>query len=604
MAVFNFKNRWLKFLLITLGAITILVLVAVFFLNSFLTANLSGKLKDAVTKGTDSLYKLDFSKAELHIFKGAAVLYDISFTPDTNVYQQLKKQVDAPGSLYEFRVKRLEVSGAHLINVWLHKKLEVGLISVKDPEIYVAKYGPNAEKPKHAHQTLYQKISKTFEFVQVNNINLSGITLTYRDKSKPKQAVSVLKHMEVQASDFLLDATSQNDTSRTLYCKDIDAILKQYSGVSADKLYQYKIGSIKLSTQTSKVDISDLNVSPIDAKNFFKKSKSDRFTLHLDAVSLSHFDYLMYRENAGITINRVQLNKGAFQVFANPDGKLPTTDRLVTFPNWAIRQLKINLRIDTLDIHSLDVNYSEFKTSSGKTGTVRFEKTSGRFLNLTNDKKLLLKNPIARIGLSTLFMGKGKLDLNFTFNLADKDYSYGYKGHLAPMEMSVANPAVMPLGLVKIVSGNIQSLDFNINGTQRVSKGKVTFLYRDLKVDVLKKDDDKGYAKRGLISLLANTVVLKKNNPDDGKSLPRVADVVFIRPKSFPFFKTIWLTLLNGLKGGAGVGKADEKNPKQPLTEKEKKEQAKALKKAKKNKEKEDKEYKKKLKDKKSGKAD
>jgi hypothetical protein len=605
MAGMRFKSPWLKVLFIILGIITFLILAVVFFLNSFLTTNLSGKLKDAVTKGTDSLYRLDFSKAELHIFTGSAILYDLSFLPDTAVYQQLKRQGGAPGSIYEFRVKRLEVSGAHLLDLWLHKKLDIGLILVKDPEIYVARYGmAKPEKPGKNHTTLYQKISKNFELIHVNKIDLTGITFTYRDKSKSGQAVAVLKQMDVQASDFLLDATTQTDTSRTLYCRNIVTELKHYSGISADKLYRYRIGSVKLSTQTAKIEVHQVDIQPTDAQGFFTKSKSDRFTLHLEEVGLSGFNYRMFRDNAGISITRMHLSKGFFQIFTNPNGKLKTTDRLVTFPNWAIRQLKINLRIDTLDIRSLDVNYSEFKKSSGKTGTVRFEHTSGRFSNLTNDKQLLLKDPFAKIKLSTMFMGKGKLDLHFTFNLLDKDYSYGYKGHLDPMDMRLANAAVMPLGLVKIVSGSVHSLDFAITGTQKGSRGKVTFLYRDLKVDVLKKDNEKGYARRGLISLLANAVILKKDNPDDGNSLPRVAEVVFIRPKNFPFFKTIWLTLLNGLKGGAGVGKADEKNPVQPLTAKEKKERAEAFKKAKKNKEKADEAYREKLKKKKPGRTD
>jgi hypothetical protein len=48
-----------------------------------------------------------------------------------------------------------------------------------------------------------------------------------------------------------------------------------------------------------------------------------------------------------------------------------------------------------------------------------------------------------------------------------------------------------------------------------------------------------------------------------------IADHIAVRNyfnKTFPFFKTLWLTLLNGLKGDAGVGKADEKNPTHPLT--------------------------------------
>lgn len=603
MAVSFFKHTWQKIVLGCIAALAIILLIVILFLDSFLTGKLTVKLKEAVLKGTDRLYHIDFAEADLHVFTGTVVLHDISFMPDTAVYHQLQKDGKGPNNLYELRVKRLEVSGVHALNIWLKKEMEVDLVSLKDPEIYISKYADKPHKPAPKDKrTLYQKISKNFKFIHVKAINLNGITLTYRNKSGAKPSVSVLKQMDVQANDLLIDSATQADTSRTLYCRDIVTGLTDYTGKSAGGLYTYKIKSIKLSTKTDRLSVAGIDVMPLDANTYFKKSQDDRFALHLDEVTADHFDYRTFRRQQGLNAAKVTLGKGFFNVFTNPHGKLKTGDRLVTFPNWAIRQLKTSLEIDTLLIKNLDVNYSEHKQESGKTGTVKFMHTICSFYNISNKKELLAKNPLCRVNLTSHFMGKTKLELGFVFNLADKAYSYSYKGHLGPMDLVDVNSAVMPLGLVKIVSGQLKSLDFNISSTQKVSKGRVTFLYNDLKVDVLKPDDEKGYAKKGIISLLANTFILKKDNPDDGKAIPRIADVAFIRPANFPFFKTVWFTLLSGLKAGAGVGKADEKQPGQPVTAREQKEQEKALKKAKKNKDKEDKKFREKVQDKAAGK--
>ncbi|WP_184549472.1 hypothetical protein [Mucilaginibacter sp. FT3.2] len=598
MAGSVFKQRWQKVVAICLAALAVVILAVVLFLNSFLAGRLSGKLKEAVLKGTDSLYHINFGKANLNIFSGSAVLYDISFTPDTAVYHRMRQSSHDPHSLVELKVKRLEVSGVHPLAIWLHKRVEVGLIQLNNPEVYLSKYDdtPHAKKTQ-GNRTLYQKLSKSFKLIHVDNIRLSDITFTYRDKSGSKPSVSVLKEMDVRATDLRIDSASQTDTSRTLYCRNIVTQLKHYTGKAANGLYTYKVAAVKLSTQTSRLDIMGLDVQPLAVKEYLAKSRTDRFALHLEAVTFHHFDYRSYRRRQSINVRRISLNNGAFNIFSNPNGPLQTTDRLVTFPNWAIRQLKMGLQVDTLDIKKLDVNYSEFKTEgSRKTGTVRFNAITGRFLNLTNNKMLLQKKPLCTVNLSTLFMGKDRLNLIFGFNLADAAYSYMYKGHLGAMDMQDANPAVMPLGLVKVTSGTVNSLDFDIRGNQHISTGKVTFLYHNLKVEVLKRDDEKGYAKKGLISLLANAIILKSDNPDNGKTIARVADVAFIRPKNYPFFQTIWSALLNGLKACAGVGKADEKTKDQPLTQKEQKEKHKAMKKAEKKKEKEDKKFKEKLK--------
>lgn len=601
MAVSFLKHRWQKIVLISLAAVGLLVLVVALFLNSFLTSKLTAKLKDAVLKGSDSLYHVDFSKAELHVFAGKATLYDITFGPDTAVYRKMQESGDAPNHLYELHVKRLEISGAHPLQTWFKKKMDIGRITLNSPEIYISK---NTDKPHKKEQkdkrTLYQKISNSFKMIHVGQINLDAITFTYRDKSVPKPSVSVLKEMNLQATDLLIDSTTQTDTSRTLYCRDIVTELKHYTQTSAGGLYKYKVGSIKLSTREARLDIAGIDIQPLSVKAFFAKSKSDRFTLHLDKVTFHHFDYRSYRRAQDLLVSKITVDKGNFEVFANPNGRLQTTDRLVTFPNWAIRQVKAGLNVDTLDIKKIDVTYSEYNKSSGKAGAVKFDNTTGRFLNLTNKKAILSQHPVCTVNLSTYFMGKGKLDLAFGFNLSDALYSYSYKGHLGSMDMLAANPAVMPLGLVKITSGRVNSLNFNIHGNKKNAAGKVTFLYNNLKVDLLKRDEEKGYAKKSLMSLLANAVILKQDNPEEGKPIPRSANVVFIRPANFPFFKTIWLTLLDGLKSCVGVGKSQEKEAGKPVTEKDKKEREKALKKAREKKEKEEKKFREQLEKKKN----
>lgn len=598
MAVSILKHRWQKITLISLAILAFIVLLVVLFLNSFLTARLSAKLKEVVLKGTDSLYHINFSKAELHLVSGSAVLYDITFSPDTAVYHRLQQSGHAPNNLLELKVKRLEVSNAHPLSVWLRKKAEIGLIRFSNPEVYISRYADKPhEKGREDKRTLYQKISKSFRFIHVGKIQLDNVNFTYRDKSGPKPSVSVFKEIDLQATDLLIDSASQTDTSRTLYCRDIVTELKHYTGKAAGGLYTYKIRSVKLSTRSARLDIAGVDMQPLDAKTFFAKSKGDRFSLHLDTITFHHFDYRSYRRQQNLYVSRISIYKGAFGVFGNPDGPLKTTDRLVTFPNWAIRQLKTGLQVDTLDIKNIDMSSTEFKKNkSGKIGTVRFENVTGRFLNITNSKAILQKHPLCTVNLSTMFMGKGKLNLTFNFNLADEAYSYSYKGHLGAMDMQTANPAVMPLGMVRFKSGTVKSLDFDIRGNQKISTGKVTFLYHNLGVEVLKRDEEKGYAKRSLISLFANAVVLKNDNPEEGKLIPRVAEVAFIRPKNFPFFKTIWLALLSGIKGCAGIGRADEKTKNQPITQKEREERADALKKARENKEKEDKKFREKVK--------
>jgi hypothetical protein len=180
-----------------------------------------------------------------------------------------------------------------------------------------------------------------------------------------------------------------------------------------------------------------------------------------------------------------------------------------------------------------------------------------------------------------------------TFNLADKNYAYNYQGRLGGMPIAVINPVLMPLALGKIKTGQLKSMEFTIRGDQQKSSGTLHLLYNQLSFELLNND----YSVKVIKTVLAKTLVVKPDNPDQSSSQPRFAKIVFLRPKNYPFFKTLWETILSGLKPCAGMGYAVKPAAAEPLTKQQEKANKKALKATIKAKKKADKAYRKKLKD-------
>ena len=599
MALKFLKRRWQKILFTTILASIAVIIIGSILINILAPSILSKRLKAALSKGTDSLYRADF-KLKLNILKGKAVLYDLNLIPDTIVFKSLKQKGKAPNNLYNLQVSRFEVSGMHFIKMFLNKKLDIGLIKIDSPRLQARQYINEDKKLAKDNTTLYQKIQESLKMIHVGEIEISGANYKMANYTQAKPTHSELRKLDLKATELLIDSTTQSDTSRTFFCKDIITEVHNYYGKSANSLYTYKAKSLKFSTQRARLDITGINLLPAATGQFFTKNNGDRFTLHLDSVQLHNFDYSTYHKTQAIKSAKIAIIKGYFEVFSNYNSPPAKTDRVVTFPNWAIRNaIKADVMVDTLDIKKLNIVYKEYNKLSKKTGAIQFDNTSARFLNITNKKESLKKNNIATAALTTYFMGKGKLDLNFRFNLTDPAFGYSYKGHLGPLDMTVANPAVMPLSLVKVASGNIKTLDFNIRANRNTSTGTVNFLYNDLKVEVLRQDDEKGYSKKTLLTLFANGFVVSSNNPDKPGEKPRTATVIFKRPANFPFFKTVWLALLSGIKSCAGVGDAKEDvKLKKNLTEKELKAKQKELKKAQEKKEDEEKAHQKRLKEK------
>jgi len=558
MAINLFKNKKQKIGLTVLLVFIGLVLILAFFVNQYWSPILAKKVKSVVYTSSEGLYTIDFSDAKLHILRGELDIYNITLKPDTAVYNQRLKAGLAPNNLVELHVKRLIISHMHPFMLYFQHRLEIGRIVLSQPELNVS-YQQNHLKDTVVkdHRTLYQKISGSLKSIHIGDIILGDVKLKYQDYSGAKLAISELKEMNLSATDLLIDSASQTDKSRMLYCRDIVAELNNYTGQSKNGLYKYKIKSLRLSTKTSRLDIQGLDLKPVRPDVFFKNSEKDRFDVHLDTLRIDHFDYLSYHKYRLINASHMSLYSGSLNLFSNPKFILQKTDRERTYPNFGLKEIRADLNIDTIDVKHINVSYTEYNHKSDQTGTIIFNNTSGRVLNVTTNKEALARNNICTINLTSYFMNRGKLDAQFTFNLTDESLPFTYKGSIGPMDLTVLNPAVMTLGLIKVNSGKLTRFDFDIQADNSVSKGKVALLYNDLKVTVLKADTINDKLKHMTIaSLFANVMVLKHNNPDNPGDVPRSFYVNYERPKDYPFFKNIWHTLLTGIKPCIGL---DEK---------------------------------------------
>lgn len=561
---FNFlKLKRNKLGLEILVAFVTISLVLAFLINAYWAPVLAQKIRDAVLKGSDSLYKADFSNAELNILRGNITFYNITIKPDTAIYNRMCREHRAPNNLIELKVRRLILTDIHPFKLYFKHQLNIGELVLNDPDLHVTyKLNQTKDTVIADNRTAWQQISKNLNSIHIANIFLNNIKLKYDDYSGHKLEISEFKEMSFSASDLLIDSATQKDKSRLLYCREIIAELNNYKGKSADGLYAYKISHIKLSTLTSQVNITGLSLTPIDGKTFFTRTKKDKYFFQLDSLQLNHFDYLGYHRFRTFSVSSIVAANGAFSLFNNPNGAPgnPAVDKITSFPAYALNEITTDIRIDTTYMHNVSVTYSEYNDKSYETGSVIFTSIKGKILNITNNKAALAKNNICSVNLISNFMGNGRFKVSFNFNLTDPDVPYSYKGELGSMDMGSINAATMPLAMVKITDGNIKSFKFDINANAKVSRGKVELLYNDLKVKLLSPDTNVISFKGKIIeSLYANIFIIKHNNPDNPDEAPRTFNVNYVRPKDSPFFRTVWQTLLAGIKPAAGLDEKTEK---------------------------------------------
>jgi hypothetical protein len=539
--------------------IVIAIAVLSALINHYWSPILAKKVHSVVLTSSDSLYHADFSDAELHVFRGQLVIYNLTIRPDTAVFRRRKLNHTAPNNLFELHVKRLMLNHIHPFKLYFGHKLDIGSIMVNDPEIKIA-YELNHKKDTviKDHRTMWQKMHKSLHSIHIGGIYLNDVKLEYKDYSGNRLKVSELKQMNLSASDLLIDSTTQFDKSRLLYCKEIVAELNNYSGKTSDNLYAYKIDHLKLSTLTSQLNVEGFSLKPVSSA-FFEKTSSDRYSVNVDSIELKHFDYLSYHKYRTIHGAVLKVHGGTFSLFSNPKGKPSTVYRkLHSFPQVALSSLSTEVQLDTFLIKRVTVTYSEFNNQSQQTGTVSFNNTSGHIYNITNNKDALAKNSKSTIDLDSYFMNRGKLHVDFTLDLVDHDAAFSYKGFLGPMDLQSLNPATMPLAMVKITDGTLKQFSFDIKSNSHTAGGQLELLYNNLKIKVLKPDSTYGFKNKLFASLYANIFIIKHDNPDKPGDAPRTFHITYVRPDSVTFFGSIWKTLLSGIKPSAGVDKKTE----------------------------------------------
>jgi hypothetical protein len=514
---------------------------------------LTTKIKEGVYEGSHHLYKIDFQDIHLNLLSGNIVLDSIKLTPDTNIYNQLKAIKKAPTHLFRIKMAHLKLSRAGILGAYFRQKIKMNAIILDHPSIDMIYHKVPKQKDTTEEKTLYQQISKSIRSIRVNSIRVIDADFDYYSGLKKLNAV---KHLTVDVKDVLIDSLSQYDTTRVFHAKNIGFELIGYKSATADKMYGIKIDTVRGSVSRKTVLIKGLQLTPLYSDLTFSRKyavQKDRYDLVFNEIKVNGVDFLSLNADGEFHAKSLTIGPSKVAIFMNRELPPPSFDKGRNFPHTALKRLPIPTIIDSLILNNIDIAYTEFNPKTHERGTLKLDNLTGNILNLTNDSARLTKHNHAYADLHTSIMGTGRMNVKIDFNLIDKAASFSYVGHMGAMNMQVLNPLSKSLGLIAIEKGNVQSIDFNISANERGSNGTVKFIYTDLKVNLLEENEEGKKEKKGFLSFLANTILIKNDNPSKGDPV-RVSKVTFTRVPQASFFNLMWKSIFIGIRETVGIG--------------------------------------------------
>ncbi|MFW0714613.1 hypothetical protein [Pedobacter sp. N23S346] len=565
MTAHNRTKLW-----VWIGSIFGLLILTLAFGAMFLSARwkpmLTEKIKESIYNGSNHLYTIDFKSINLNVVTGSLALRDVTLKADPSVFDSLKKQRLAPAHVFEIKLKKLQITRASILTAYFKKRLDINAIILDRPSINVTfNKVPKAVDTNKVEKSLYEQISKTFKSARVHAVKVIDADFSYINSGAPKKTRNVIKHLDINVKDFLLDSLSDKDTSRFYYTKDISFEIAGYKSNTKDKMYSMKIDTISGSTSAKRISIKGFKLTPLYPELAFTrkyKVQKDRYDLTFNDIEFDGMDFTSLNTDEKIHSRLVTVGPARVAVFMSRESPpAANLDKGRNYPHMALKRLNIPIAIDTIRLKNIDINYSEYSPASKKTGSIVFNALKGTILNVTNDSLKLTKNNHAKANLNTLLMGAGKMNVKIDFNLTDPNGAFSYSGSLGAFNFTKINPLATALGLVEIESGNIQHLDFKANGNTTTASGSINMLYINLKVKLLSDNiDGEGTKEKGFFSFLANSILIKDSNPTKGDP-PRTATMTNTRIKSASFFNLMWKTVFVGIKDIVGVSIVPEKNP-------------------------------------------
>lgn len=546
-----------RLILIGAGSLILLIGCAGLYLNQHWNKRMQRELPGYVSAFSDSLYILTFEDARLDVLSGSITIQKASMTIDSVIYQRLKAQQKAPSILYTFTVDELQLRHFRPWRYFMGKELYAGSLVLKAPFILMQENARNRDTSRP--RTAYENISTKMKSIYIGRLQLDSTHFKYEFTRKDgSRSISQLHRLQITVNDFLIDARALEDPSRFLYARNYEIGLRDYMYRTKDSLYLMRFKDIRYNAGRRSLQVGQFAVEPLDDPHTFDKKtgvQQDRYDVAFNNITVDRLNPRLLLQDQQIWASKLSMNGGKVHIYRNRSLPMPPGNKLGKYPSQLLQRLSIPLYLDTLEGSRIDVRYTELSPLTGQTGTIYFRHAHGLFRNITNMDSMVKRNRHCTADVDAIFMESGKLAARFDFTLQDKAGSFAVTGQLKDLDGRQLNGITRPLGMVEIRSCKIQDLDFNIKGNEQRASGKVKLLYKDLRIALLKKDADDGkFVRKGLISFVANLMVIHDSNPLPGENV-RLAQPVYTRDITRSFFNLVWKTIFTGVKETAGAGK-------------------------------------------------
>lgn len=531
--------------------IIISILLAIFIINSLVSNIIHNKISETLLKNESKYYTIQVESSNFSLLRRSLVLNNVSLIPKQAAIDSLIKNQSKKQALETITLSSIKFKGIGLINVLFNHKINLKTLEVNDLYVINLK-NKEIEGPKNKAKginldSIYIKKLNGFRIdkIDVNNFVYEVVDAKTNEisfKNAPLSFVSSgFKLVEVEENVFkLLPVNESFDIS------NIDLHMNTIK-------YDFSIDNLAFNFRKDLVSIKNLKFKPQISRQELSKTyrySKDVFDVEIEELKAHNFNLKKLLNKEGLIIDSITVS--GLNMALYKDKRLPfNTNAYIKLPHIALQQSETPINISKVIINNSAVLIEEQLATHDTVMSVSFNNVAATIQNITSIDTLR-KKPMF-VDLNALIMKKAPLEFHANFPLNSQ--TFNFNGNLGRAELKLFDSALFPVLGLKILGGNIDSMNFSVEANNTISNGSITMLYHGLKAKVFKANS---LQKNKFLSWSLNTII-KKSNPNK-KNKVRVATIKFEREKSKGLGNYIWKSLLSGIANSIAPGGKQVKN--------------------------------------------
>ena len=528
------RNRWF-----VIGLIVILIFVGLWFLLQHMLKN---EISKAIEKGLIRGHILEAGKIETDLLSASVSAMSLSIYPDPawESGQETGIRIDTCS------VDTLSIRGINAFRYLLFKELSIQGILLGKTFISLSVSDVQERDDFSGHHGKSQISKIIFKSLNVSDL---GINVHEMETGRKMMSVNSLKLTTGKLKIGVKSGKDMKISYPDIERLDIDTL----QAVLSDGFYKAEIGQIR-NTGGQDFNLREIKLLPQYKKYSFSKRlgyQTDRIKLLLDELNIRGFDYKKLEDK----IIRCEAIEGN-AVFADffRDKNMPRKPgHRPPMPQQMITGIPYRVCIDSISMNRNEVHYIEHVPGAPEAGFVFFDDLNLLVLNVNNDPAYFKKANTLRVFATGSVMGESLAKLKISFPASKSPDTIFFSGSLKNMNLNSFNTMLERNKQVRINKGYLDELSFDAMGNNDFATGKMSFLYHDLNITVLKQEAEIA-EERKFLSFLMNTF-LRSNNPA-GKKSPLIAEMGFERDKEKSFINYMWKTVLSGIAETITPGKS------------------------------------------------